>query len=254
MAGTAIDLVECRRGWLSNTEAEGRAWLAHIDRHAQRIHQLQEAVGQAMQHNEAGSVAPSDDVHMPTFETGDLLFNVFAFANWLAHIRYREDKHVKDPEMLAWLVEFTSWPFEACEAFWYCVRNPVMHTGRSFIFHDHDRKSAARDQGSIVTGKIFGDLHPDLTFDPLRFQPAEFKPTPSEDGFNHMPTFDKQGEFRFSFYFAGVRRKLDNALEIVLDDIRGAGAASMRRLIKVNMKIMAFRVAGPNTSAGDDPV
>lgn len=132
------------------------------------------------------------------------------------------------------LMAVTTWPLEACEAFWFCLRNPVMHTGRTSVFAQRNRKSTARR-------KLFADLHPDLTFDPLVFQTEEFKPTKSEDGLNAIEW--DPGELTVSFHFAGLRRKLDDALTFVLADIEAADHDSVLGLRRVNMKTMAFRVS-----------
>lgn len=137
--------------------------------------------------------------------------------------------------MITWLGTATQWPLEPCEAFWFCLRNPVMHTGRTSIFADHDRKSVKRR-------KIFADMHPNLDFDPLRFQPDAFKPTPEQDGYLEIPSFEHAGAIEISFYFPGVRRKLDRAQTIVLEGIEEASHNSLMGLRKVNARTLAFRV------------
>ena len=113
-----------------------------------------------------------------------------------------------------------------------------MHTGRTSIFADHDRKS-------IAARKIYADVHPNLMFDPQEFQPEEFKPTIEQDGYFANESLFKPGGIEVSFYFPGIRRKLDEALSIVLTDIEIAFRHnSLMGLVKVNMKTLAFRVSG----------
>jgi hypothetical protein len=141
--------------------------------------------------------------------------------------------------MISFLVKVTSWPIEACEAFWYCVRNPIMHTGRAFLFADHDRKTSSGL-------KISADLHPNLAFDPTQFQPDEYKPTLDQDGFFALPDIEgRPDRVSFSFYFPGIRRKLEIARDFVLDGIKNADHNSVAGLRKVNMKTLAFRVFSP---------
>lgn len=117
-----LDYEATRAAWLQNASAEARLWLEHIDEKAAQI-TTRQSQGQ-----------------LSIFEEGELLFNISALLNWLAHIDLREAKtvseigHPKGKDMISWLGNVTSWPPEVCEAFWFCVRNPVMHTGRSFVF------------------------------------------------------------------------------------------------------------------------
>ena len=212
-----INTSEHRDAWLKHAHAEGTLWLAHIDSKCDVI------------------VKAQQEQRWLIFEQAELLFNVFSFLNWLAHIDLREPRRVSEKHMVEWIQTVTTWPAEVAEAFWFCLRNPLMHTGRASIFTDHDRKSTSRL-------KLFADLHPDLQFDPLRFQPPEFKPTESEDGAMAIGGFDDPTQLQVNFYFPGVRRKLESALTAVMDRIRTADDASTRKLSKVNMNLLPFRV------------
>lgn len=240
MGEKEIDFEEARQAWLSCTQAEGHLWLEHIDSHANRIVTRQSEIHQLLN---GTAVAPAGR-EVPTLQMGDLLYNCFAFANWLAHIRLRKHKPVTEAENIAWIAEFSTWPYEVCEALWYCIRNPIMHTGRSSSFHEYDRKSVRRHDGSVISGRLYADLHPDLRFDPLRFQPDEFKPTRRNDGYMVMPSFFKEGGHVFNFYFPGLRRKLDDALALVLADLRACSHNDLRKLAKVNATILMFRITG----------
>ena len=218
------DIDAIREAWLLNTEAEADLWLSHIDRRTKEILDM----------NASDRVA--------VFETGELLFNVFSYLNWLAHIHFREahhvkeDKHPNNKDMISFLQSATKWPREACEAFWFIIRNPLMHTGRTSLFAKHERKSS-------VGNTLFADVHPDLTFDPRRFQPDEYKPGVEDDGFIALPPDDSDTEVVVWFYFPGIRRKLQDAKEFVLDGIRTADDQSILGLRKINTKTLAFRIS-----------
>ena len=160
---------------------------------------------------------------------------MFSYLNWLAHIDLRNSKYVDESKMIEWLQRVTLWPREVAEAFWWCLRNPTMHLGRTFFFSDYDRKSTSKL-------KLFADLHPNLQFDPLAFQPDEFKPTPPEDG--HFAVIDPLDERKLDvhFFFPGVRRKLDDALGSTLRGIEEADKNSLTSLAKLNRKLLPFRV------------
>jgi hypothetical protein len=212
-----INTSEHRDAWLKHAHAEGTLWLAHIDSKCDVITKAQQ------------------DRRGWMFEQGELLFNVFSYLNWLAHVDLREPRHVSEKRMVSWIQTVTTWPSEVAEAFWYCLRNPLMHTGRTSIFTDHDRKSTSRL-------KLFADLHPNLEFDPLKFQPPEFKPSESEDGAMAIIWPSDPTHLQVNFYFPGVRRKLESALKSVMDRIGVADDASITKLSKVNMNLLPFRV------------
>jgi hypothetical protein len=219
-----VDVEAIREAWLRNMAAEARLWLVHIDKRTQEI------------------LDTYAEKRVPLFETGELLFDVFSYLNWLAHVHFREEKYVRESDhprgqdIISFLQEVTNWPRDACEAFWYCVRNPVLHTGRTSLFSDYDRKSSGGR-------KLFADLHPNLTFDPARFQPEEFKPTVEEDGYLALPDPDSPDQLEVWFYFPGIRRKLDEAQTIVLQGIATADDQSVLGLRRINMKTLAFRIA-----------
>lgn len=218
------DIEGIRKAWLANSEVEADLWLNHIDRRTKEILDVY------------------DSDRIPVFETGELLFNVFSYLNWLAHVHFREadhvkeDKHPKGKDMISFLEAATKWPREACEAFWLWVRNPLMHTGRTSIFSRQERKSS-------VGNKMFVDIHPNLAFDPLQFQPDEYKPGVEQDGFFALPTPEGGGEILVWFYFPSIRRKLDNAKSLVLDGISSASDQSILGLKKINNRTLAFRIS-----------
>ncbi len=212
-----LDYESIRKHWVNNATAEASLWLNHID-------------------NKKKTITDSYKIdRVLFFEQGELLFNVFSYLNWLAHIDLRKPKHISEKEMVEWLRRTTTWPTEAVEAFWYCLRNPIMHIGRTFLFSDHDRKTLSKL-------KLFADLQADLNFDPLRFQPEEFKPTSDQDGW--MATFDPEDDKKLDviFYFPGIRRKLDLVLGSVIKNISEADNNSLESLSKVNRKLLPFRI------------
>jgi len=215
---TKVDIEGVREAWLRDMSAEARLWLAHIDRRVQEIVDSSKVEG------------------YPLFEIGELLFNVFSYLNWLARVHLREENYVKGKGMITFLGELTHWPVEACEAFWFCIRNPVMHTGRASAFDDHGRKSS--DGWNLAA-----DLHPNLAFDPAEFDPEHFG-VAAQDGCFAVADPDTPGRVIFTYFFPGVRRKLEDALNIVVTGIENADHESVRELYKINVKNLAFRVSG----------
>lgn len=221
------DIEEIRGVWLRDGDAEAKLWLAHVDRRTQEI---------------LGIYA--NEERIPIFEMGDLLFNVFSYLNWLAHVHYRQDRYVPEDshprghDMISFLEGVTQWPRDVCAAFWLCVRNPIMHTGRASLFADYQRKASSGH-------RMYADLHPNLTFDPAQFQPDEFKPTVANDGYTAIAgAFDDERRLDIWFYFPGVRRKLEDARTLVIEGIANADDQSIKGLRKINMKTLAFRVVG----------
>lgn len=214
-----LNYEEIRTEWLKNSAAEAKLWLHHVDEKKGIILDLQQKK------------------RVPLFEQAELLFHIFSYLNWLAHIDLRNAKHISEAKMVFWLQKTTSWPEEVAEAFWYCLRNPLMHTGRTFIFSDYDRKSTFRL-------KLFADLHPDLNFDPKSFQPQEYKPSEQEDGWIAVCDAEDERKLDVTFYFAGVNRKMEVALAEVINNIKVADNDSLASLAKVNHKLLAFRIVG----------
>lgn len=218
-------IAEIRDVWVRNTDAEAGVWLAHIDRRTQEILDIY-----------------ADGDRVPMFETGELLFSVFSYLNWLAHIHFREERHVKEyrhdkgKDMVSFLETTTGWDRDVCAAFWLCIRNPIMHTGRSSSFADYERKAT-------FGAKMFADVHSNLAFDPLQFQPDEYKPSVEEDGYFALPHPMDHKSIVISFYFPGIRRKLDTARQIVVEGIASADDESVLGLSRINRKTLAFRIS-----------
>lgn len=78
----------------------------------------------------------------------------------------------------------------------------------------------------------------------MAFQPAEFKPTEHEDGFFATLNPFEKSQLDVNFYFPGVRRKLEVAIHIVIENIKTADKNSLAALSAVNRKLLAFRVVG----------
>jgi hypothetical protein len=212
-----INYDEVRKAWLRHAEAEAKLWLQHLDVKRDSVISLQAA----------------NQLYM--FEQAELLFHVFSFVNWMAHIDLRNSKTISEAEMVSWVQQATSWPVEIAEAFWYCLRNPVMHTGRTFIFSNYDRKSTSKLQ-------LFADLHPNLTFDPKEFQPERYKPTEIEDGWLAVLDPEDQRHLMVTFYFPGVRRKLAAILGATMSGIVTCDNNALASLQKLNRKLLTFRV------------
>jgi hypothetical protein len=215
----AINHEEIREAWLRHAGAEAELWLHHIDTKRDSILDFEK------------------EGRFNIFERAELLFNIFSFTNWLAHIDLRNAKYVEEQAMVDWLKKATSWPLEVAEALWLCLRNPLMHTGRTSIFSNYDRKSTSRL-------KLNADVHPDLNFDPKMFQPEEFKPTAAEDGWLAVGHPDDQSKLEVTFYLPGIRRKLDVMLKSTMEGIEKAPIDSLAKLSKVNRRLLGFRVVG----------
>ncbi len=214
-----INYDEVREAWIKHGNAEGKLWLSHIDDKGVTILNIW-----------ARKKAP-------LFEQAELLFNIFSYLNWLAHIDLREYRYVSEKDMVTWLQDMTHWPPEVVETFWFCLRNPIMHTGRTSLFSDYER-------GSTNKLKLFGVLHPDLTFDPKGFQSVEYKPNDSQDGWLNNNLSDDPKKIEVTFYLPGIRRKLDKILDATMQNIARADNNSISSLEKVNRKILAFRIIG----------
>lgn len=222
MVDHSIDFEAVRTNWLNNIAAESRLWLSHIDKRADEIRELY------------------SDNKFPTFEQPELLFHIFAFLNWLAHIDFRtpdhiqETNHPKHKDMISWLSGVTGWPLDVCEAFWFCLRNPTMHTGRTSIFSDYRRKSHHKF-------KLYADLIPQIDTDPLEYQPDEYKPTNETDGWMAVTDPMDLNKLEVSFFYKGLRRKLDQVSQEVYSGVEKASSAELQKLIHLNLTSFGFR-------------
>ena len=68
MAENQVNFEEVRQAWISCTEAEGRAWLEHIDSHVDRIIARQSEIMQQPRSIEAEDGGRG----LPTLQMGDL--------------------------------------------------------------------------------------------------------------------------------------------------------------------------------------
>lgn len=222
MTKQGIDFEQVRKNWLKNVDTESRIWLIHIDKRADEIRDIYSAN------------------RFPVHEPPELLFNIFAYLNWLAHVDMRTPAHIKEsnhPEgrdMISWLGFSTDWPLEVCEAFWFCLRNPTMHTGRTSIFTDHDRKSQSKL-------KLYADLIPNLDLDPMEYQEKHNRPTNETDGWMAVRDPMNPDHLEVSFFFMGLRRKLDAVRDKVYHGIEQASEDELAKLIRLNMKAFPFR-------------
>ncbi len=164
---------------------------------------------------------------IPYLEEAELLFNMFVFFNWLAHIDLRKEGDVGGEPMRNWLTKITTWPPYISDAFWSCLRNPTMHLGRTSIFTNHNKDSKPV--------KLYAGLHPDLNFDPMKFQPKNMKPKKTDDGWMAVTGLHSNpNELDVTFYFAGLERKLNGALNEVIEGIETADKTSLEMLYKMN--------------------
>ncbi|KKP87227.1 MAG: hypothetical protein UR89_C0004G0016 [Candidatus Roizmanbacteria bacterium GW2011_GWA2_35_8] len=214
---------EIRQAWIKSTKSESEYRLYHIEKRKKEIIDLHK------------------QNQIPILETAELLFNIFTLLNLLAHIDLRNDKYIKEKDIISWLEQITLWPLEVVEAFWYCLRNPNMHTGRNSIHSDYDRKSSIKKYKKYT---LHADFLQDLNFDPKLFQPDKFKPTEREDGY--LSSVDPAGSnvLNVFFYYPGLIRKLHIAVNTTIKNIQNANNISLSKLKKVNKKILPLYYVG----------
>jgi hypothetical protein len=76
-------------------------------------------------------------------ERSALWLSLYSHVNWLTHFKFL--KHVKvDALIPKWLEDVFGWPQEHAEAFWYCGRNPIAHTGSQNLPYSLNIQGAKR--------------------------------------------------------------------------------------------------------------
>jgi len=69
--------------------------------------------------------------------------SLYSHINWLAHFKFLKTEKV-DSYIPTWLATTFGWPSETAEAFWYCGRNPIAHTGSQNLPYSKNIKGAKR--------------------------------------------------------------------------------------------------------------
>jgi len=117
---------EQRDGWIQHGLGEVHIWLDHAEEKADFIDQ-ERALGR-----------------FHYIETAELVFVISATINRLAQIALRTEKNIGLKEKLTpWIASQTGWPLPVANAFWFCVRNPVMHMGTTSSFAAYGEKTDA---------------------------------------------------------------------------------------------------------------
>ncbi|GAP60813.1 hypothetical protein AHiyo1_44060 [Arthrobacter sp. Hiyo1] len=93
-------------------------------------------------------------------DESEILYGICVVINRLAQIDFLRHGHINDKEFGPWFAEATGWPDFVAQAFWFCVRHPTMHLGRSMLFADHGRKFG---DGY----RLFGDINGGWDYDEL---------------------------------------------------------------------------------------
>lgn len=199
-----LDKEGIKETWVKSTRSEGRMRLAHMEKKKELIQQLY------------------GEGRVPTLEEAEMLFHVFTFINWLAHIDLKKDHSIDEKTLLKWVEEVMDWPDYVVVAFWYCIRNPIMHQGRTSPFSDFERKSP---DGKY---KLYAGFHPNMKSDPQVF----------EEGFSALLNPIEEGKLDVTFFYAGVHRKLEQMLSQVVSNIKDLDESKVSTLYKINRKLL----------------
>lgn len=219
---------EAREAWVRNGIGEIDMWCRHIARKVRGVIEIERG-----------------GERIAIIEQAETVFDICAVINRLAHIAHRRATPIGGPDLTAWLATNAGWPIYVAKAFWYCVRNPTMHLGRSWSFADHDRKH----QGIY----LFGDISSgSWSFrGPDRTVPRTPRPDRDEyDGFGQGWRSNRGGQMPESgvaawgpdavsvhFFMPGVLAILGLLRNSVLEGLRVATQDELERLSAVNASI-----------------
>jgi hypothetical protein len=215
---------EAREAWVRNGIGEIDTWCRHISLKVRSVIEIERG-GEGI----------------PMIERAETIFDICAVINRLAHIAHRRATPIGGSDLTTWLATNAGWPVYVAKAFWYCVRNPTMHLGRSWLFADHDRKH----EGVHLFGDITGSWSfrgPDHTIPPT---PAPWRDEYDSHGQGwsssrggHMPESDVAmwgpDAVSVSFFMPGVLAVLGLLRNSVLDGLRTATHEDLERLVAVN--------------------
>lgn len=204
---------KAREAWLRNGLGELQFWLDHIDEKTERL---------------------KDEERHGRFrylEHAELVFIYSAFLNRLAQISKRTPDNLDiDTRLVPWLSKQTGWPEEVAKAFWYCVRNPTVHTGRAWIMADYGLKLdgvplKAGFRPSMLDGRSSTDM-----------------PPPNGIGWYMIDWRGACDEIVINFDFMGLRAIAEQVLEKVKQEVCNMSAEQLYKLRTVNDRIPFFYI------------
>lgn len=220
----SMDHERARAAWERHGIAEIDMWCRHV---AQKVRHIIEVQSGAQR--------------IPMIEQAETVFDICAIVNRLAQIDLRTASHIGGADLTCWLATTSGWPDYVAKAFWYCVRNPTMHLGRSWMFADHDR--------GFKGIKLFADIStlwasrgPDHTIPPspfisrdqydgcgLGWSSERGRPMDGAD----VPAWSANA-VSVNFYMPGVLEVLGILRNSVLEGLRTATNVDLERLAAVN--------------------
>lgn len=126
MTAEEVRDAEQRQAWIQHGLGEVHMWLDHAEEKADFIAR-ERGLGR-----------------FRYIEAAELVFVVSATINRLAQIALRTEGHIGTKQKLTpWLASQTGWPPPVANAFWSCVRNPVMHMGMTWGFAAYGEETNA---------------------------------------------------------------------------------------------------------------
>lgn len=109
-----------RTAWLHHGLGELDLWLLYMD---QKLTRIRDDAEQGRRH---------------LLEQAELVFIYSAFFNRLAQISKKDPENLDiATRLVPWLAGKTGWPENTAKAFWYCIRNPIIHVGRAWEGADY---------------------------------------------------------------------------------------------------------------------
>lgn len=208
---------EARDAWLRNGLGELNFWLQYIDEKSERLKE-EERQGR-----------------FPYLEHAELVFIYSAFLNRLAQISKKTPENLDiDTRLVPWLAKKAGWPENVARAFWYCIRNPVIHVGRTWAMADYGLKL---DGVTLKAG-----FRPSM----LDNKPATDMPKPNGTGWFMIDWRGAADEITINFDFSGLRKVAEKVLNEVRDEVRNMSPEQLYKLRKVNERIPFFYVAPEN--------
>lgn len=212
---------EKREAWLRHGLGEIPSWLVHIDEKTEYI----------IAEQRAGRIRFIDQA--------ELIFDYCAVINRLAQVGKNTAENLAiDTRLVPWLANMTDWPEDVAKAFWYCIRNPTLHTGRTSVFADYG--ITYEDTGLVLKAGI----HADLSYSPS----ATSEDMPSDGhwgrGLGWMQTDNRpmEDEILIMFDLPGLRKIVEQILERIREQVRGMSGDELKKLSAVNDRLPFFYV------------
>jgi hypothetical protein len=204
---------ETRNAWLRSGLGELNFWLQHIDEKTKRLRQ-EEQQGR-----------------LRYIEQAELIFTYSAFLNRLAQISLRKPDNLNIKNTLVpWLTEKTNWPEDVAYAFWNCIRNPVIHVGRTGVMADYGLKL----NGIILKA----GFRPSM----LDQRPATEMPKPNGIGWFMIDWRGIANEITINFDFDGLREISEQVLNKVEVEVRNMSPEQLYELRKVSERLPFFYI------------